>query len=64
MIGDQLPDGFNVGATDIAPAITKLRLHDRQHRRTILERKPIFEPFCDPAGQPFLGLAVISGFFI
>src|ERR1035441_8256041 len=48
MIGDQLPDGFNVGATDSAPAITKLRLHDRQHRRSILERKPIVEPFFAP----------------
>jgi hypothetical protein len=48
MIGDQLPDGFNFGATDIAPAITKLRLHDRQHTRPILERKPLFEPFLPP----------------
>jgi hypothetical protein len=50
MVGDQLPDGFNLGATDIAPAITKLRLHDCQHRRSILERKPIVEAFF--AGQP------------
>jgi nucleotidyltransferase/DNA polymerase involved in DNA repair len=46
MIGNQLPDRFNFGATDIAPAITKLRLHDRQHRRSILERKHIVESFC------------------
>jgi hypothetical protein len=45
MIGDQLPDGFNFGATDIAPAITKLRLHDHQPTRSILERKPLLELF-------------------
>ena len=48
MIGDQLPDGFNLGPTDIAPAITKLRLHDRQHRRPNLERKPLVALFCGP----------------
>ena len=52
MIGDQLADGFNSGATDIAPAITKLRLHDRQHRRSNLERKPIVEPFCRSTPHP------------
>ena len=45
MGGDQLPDGFNLGTTDIAPAITELRLHDRQHRRFNLERKPLVELF-------------------
>jgi hypothetical protein len=49
MSRDQLPDGFNFGATNIAPAITKLRLHDRQHTRSILERKPVVEPFSSPA---------------
>jgi hypothetical protein len=48
VIGDHLSDGFNFGATDIAPTITKLRLHDCQHRRLILERKPIVEPICGP----------------
>jgi hypothetical protein len=48
VIGDQLPDGFNFGTTDIAPAITKLRLHDRQPTRSILERKPLIEPFLLP----------------
>ena len=52
MIGDHLPDGFNVGATDIAPAITKLRLHDRQHRQSNLERKPIVKPFCRSTPHP------------
>jgi hypothetical protein len=41
MSGDQLADGFNLGATDITAAITKFRLHSRQHKRSILERKPI-----------------------
>jgi hypothetical protein len=49
MIGNQLPDGFNFGATDIAPAITKIRLHDPRHGRSILERKPVVELFCDQA---------------
>jgi hypothetical protein len=44
MSGDQLPDGFNFGATDTASAMTELRLYDRQHRRSILERKHIVEP--------------------
>jgi hypothetical protein len=48
MIGDQLPDRFNFGPTEIAPAITKLRLHDRQHRRPNLERKPFGALFCGP----------------
>jgi hypothetical protein len=48
MSGDQLPDGFNFGATDIAPAITKLRLHDHQPTRSILERKPLLELFLLP----------------
>ena len=52
MIGDQPPDGFNFGATDIAPAVTKFRLHDRQHRRSILERKPIVEPFLQANPAP------------
>jgi hypothetical protein len=49
-----LPDGFNFGATDIASAITKLRLHDRQHRRSNLERKPFVAPFCGPTIHPNL----------
>jgi hypothetical protein len=58
MIGDQLPDGFNLGATDMAPAITKLRLHGCQHRRSILERKPIVEPFLLPNPPPFNAVSV------
>jgi hypothetical protein len=38
-----LPDKFNFGAADIAPAITKLRLDDNQQWRSVLERQPIVE---------------------
>jgi hypothetical protein len=45
MSHDQLPDGFNFSATEIAPAITKLRLHDRLCWWSILERKPVVDFF-------------------
>src|ERR1035437_3814508 len=39
MGGDQLPNKFNVLGADLAAPINKLVLHDRQLRRSKLERK-------------------------
>ena len=39
MGGDQLPDKFNFLGANLAAPVNKLALHDRQLRRSKMERK-------------------------
>jgi hypothetical protein len=49
MGGDQLPDKFNFLGTNLAAPVSKLALHDRQLRRSKMERKGIVDIVFAPA---------------
>jgi hypothetical protein len=45
MGGDQLPDKFNFLGAHLAAPVNKLALHDRQLRRSKMERKSLVDVF-------------------
>jgi hypothetical protein len=45
MGGDQLPDKFNFLGANLAAPVNKLALHDRQLRRSKMERKSLVDIF-------------------